>query len=117
MAEESDLERTEQATPRRLEQAHEEGQVARSVELTTFAVVLASAAALWFGGAALARDMQALIRGGLTFDRDLAFDTSGMLAQLYSQTLQALVAFLPIGLVVFVAALAAPMLLSGWLFS
>lgn len=117
MAEESDLERTEQASPRRLEQAHEDGQVARSVELSTFAVVLASAGALWFGGASLARELQSLVRGSLSFDRELAFDTGGLLAQFHAQTVQALLAFLPIGLVVFIAALCAPMLLSGWLFS
>ena len=38
MAEESDLERTEPATPKRIEKAREDGQVARSQELTTFAV-------------------------------------------------------------------------------
>lgn len=40
MAEESDLEKTEEATPRRLEKAREEGQVARSQELTTFALLM-----------------------------------------------------------------------------
>ena len=37
MAEDSDLERTEPATPKRIEKAREDGQVARSQELTTFA--------------------------------------------------------------------------------
>ena len=46
MSEESDLERTEEATPRRLEKAREEGQVARSLELTTFTVLLAAAAGI-----------------------------------------------------------------------
>ena len=42
MAEESDLERTEPASQRRLEQARERGQVPRSPELSTFAVLLAA---------------------------------------------------------------------------
>ena len=50
MAEESDLERTEPATPKRLEKAREEGQVARSQELTTFALLMVAAAGLLFFG-------------------------------------------------------------------
>ena len=45
MAEENDnsQEKTEEATPRRLEKAREEGQTARSRELATMAVLLAGA--------------------------------------------------------------------------
>ncbi|HQV87885.1 MAG TPA: EscU/YscU/HrcU family type III secretion system export apparatus switch protein, partial [Nitrosomonas sp.] len=41
MSEESDLERTEEATPHRLQKAREEGQVVRSQELTTFVLLMA----------------------------------------------------------------------------
>lgn len=41
MAEESDLEKTEQPSARRLEQAREEGQVPHSRELGTFLVLFA----------------------------------------------------------------------------
>ncbi|OXH84324.1 hypothetical protein CA831_30735, partial [Burkholderia multivorans] len=41
MADESDLDRTEAATPRRREKAREEGQVARSRELASFALLAA----------------------------------------------------------------------------
>lgn len=51
MAEESDLEKTEPASPRRLEKAREEGQVARSRELNTFLLLLAGVATLWLTGA------------------------------------------------------------------
>lgn len=51
MAEEAAQERTEQATPRRLEKAHEEGQVARSQELLVSMVLLSGAASIaWLGG-------------------------------------------------------------------
>ncbi|HEY9460534.1 MAG TPA: EscU/YscU/HrcU family type III secretion system export apparatus switch protein, partial [Paralcaligenes sp.] len=49
MAEESDLEKTEAATPQRLEKAREEGQVARSRELNTFLLLAAGVGGLWFG--------------------------------------------------------------------
>ncbi|MDE3208319.1 MAG: EscU/YscU/HrcU family type III secretion system export apparatus switch protein, partial [Pseudomonadota bacterium] len=46
MAEDSDLERTEQASQRRIEQAREKGQVARSRELSTMIMLLAAGGAL-----------------------------------------------------------------------
>ena len=42
MAEESDLEKTEPASPRRLEKAREDGEVARSRELATFLLLSAA---------------------------------------------------------------------------
>ena len=50
MAEDNDSERTESASPRRLEQAREEGHVARSQELTTFAMLMAGGGGLWMLG-------------------------------------------------------------------
>lgn len=48
MAEESDLERTEPASSKRLEQAREEGNVPQSRELMAFMVLAAGAAAFGF---------------------------------------------------------------------
>ncbi len=50
MAEESDLEKTEPASPRRLEKAREEGQVARSRELVTFVMLTTGVGGLWMLG-------------------------------------------------------------------
>ena len=47
MAEESDLERTEPASSRRLEQAREEGQVPRSREVGAFLVLMVAAGAFF----------------------------------------------------------------------
>ena len=117
MAEDSHLERTEPASPRRLEQAREEGQVARSTELTTFAIVLAGAGALWLYGGSLSGQLRALTRSTLGFERAAAFDTEVMLELLYARSTEALAAFLPLGLALLAAALAAPLLLGGWVFS
>ncbi|MBI3855161.1 MAG: EscU/YscU/HrcU family type III secretion system export apparatus switch protein, partial [Planctomycetes bacterium] len=53
MAEERDEERTEPAPPRRREEARERGQVARSADLSSAAVLLAAVLALKFLGASL----------------------------------------------------------------
>jgi len=50
VAEESDLEKTEDPSPRRLEQAREEGQVPQSRELSTFLGTVTGAAALLLMG-------------------------------------------------------------------
>jgi flagellar biosynthesis protein FlhB len=47
----SDQEKTEEATPRRLQKAREEGQVARSRELTTFMLLLGGVVGMWSMGA------------------------------------------------------------------
>lgn len=117
MAEDSDLERTEPASQRRIEQAREKGQVPRSRELATFAVLIAAGGGLTLMGSGLMHSLSDLMRVGLQLDRSAAFDTTLMMARLQQSSQDALVAFFPFMLVMMVAALAAPMLLSGWLFS
>ena len=117
MAEDSDLERTEPASLRRLEQAREEGQVARSAELSTFAVLLAAAGVLWWMGSSLMGQLLAVVKNGMRLERALAFDAQLMLLRLYQQGLDALLAILPLLLVLLVAALVSPLLLNGWLFT
>jgi flagellar biosynthetic protein FlhB len=117
MAEESDLERTEPASTRRLEQAREKGQVPRSPELATFAVLMAAGSGLLLMGGALARSLVEVMRTSLTLDRAAVFDPAQMAGRLYDGTLAALLGFSPFFLLVVVAALLAPMLVSGWLFT
>src|SRR3972149_5590979 len=117
MAEDSDLERTEPASPKRLEQAREEGQVARSPELSTFAVLLAAAGGLWLMGASLVGKLSGVVKSGLRLEPALAFDSDLMLLRLQQQAFDALLALAPLLLLLVVAALVSPLLLDGWLFA
>ena len=72
MAEDSDLEKSEDATPKRLEQAREEGQVPQSRELSTFLITMTGVAALWVLGDWLSQRIFAIMRGGLTLERLVA---------------------------------------------
>ena len=117
MAEDSDLEKTEQPSQRKLDQAREKGQVARSRELSTFAVLLAGGGALWFMGASFTQHMVKLLHDGLTLDRELAFNPDLIIPRLYDLSLDALITFFPFLLVVMLAAAFSPLLLNGWLFS
>lgn len=116
-SQESDLEKTEPATPKKLEKAREDGQVARSPELTTFILLLVAAGGVWFMGSSLMGQLSAVMRNGLRLERELAFDSQLMLPRLAQQVFDASLALLPLFLFLTVAALAAPMLMSGWLFS
>jgi flagellar biosynthetic protein FlhB len=58
MAEDSDAEKTEPASAKRLEQAREEGDVPRSREVATFTVLMAAGAGLWVTGDSLVRQLQ-----------------------------------------------------------
>jgi flagellar biosynthetic protein FlhB len=56
----SDMERTEEATPKKRADAHDEGQVPRSQELTTAVLLFGSAVVLNTAGAGLGRDLYTL---------------------------------------------------------
>lgn len=117
MAEESDLEKTEPASERRLEKAREEGNVARSRELSTFVMLGTASAGLWFAAESLSASLNGALRRGLHFDRASAFDPSHMLAQSGLMAFQALIAIGPLFAMMVVAAVAAPLMLGGWMFS
>ena len=117
MAEDNDFERTESASPRRLEQAREEGHVARSQELTTFAMLMAGGGGLWMLGGNLVEQMRVLLRHALKLDPVAAFDPAQMTLRLHEQALSALLALAPLLGLLLIVAFAAPQILSGWLFS
>lgn len=117
MSEESDLEKTEPASPRKLEKSREEGQIPRSPELSTFAVLIAAGAGLWVMGGHLTTQLSTLMRDGMKVPRDAGFDSSLLLDRFLDQSIDALFAFSPFFILIFLVAIAAPMLISGWLFS
>lgn len=113
----SDLEKTELPSQRRLDQAREEGQVPRSRELSTFAVLMAGGAGLWLMGASLSHSLLDLVREGLTLNAGLVSKPELLLPHLHELSLKVLLSFLPfLGLMLAVAVFS-PMLVSGWLFT
>lgn len=117
MSEEGDLEKTEPASERRLEQAREEGQVARSQELSTFAVLMAGGLGIWLMGGGIFSRLSRMLESGLVLPREMAFDPQLMMERLSVQGWDALSALLPLLLLMFIAALASPLLLNGWMFT
>ncbi|QOJ09963.1 flagellar biosynthesis protein FlhB [Nitrosomonas sp. H1_AOB3] len=117
MADDNDLERTEPASPRRLEKAREEGQVARSQELTTFTLLIAASSSLWVIGSIIIQKLSAVLEGGLRMEQEVAFNPALLLPRLFQLALDGLLAIAPLLGWLVIIALVAPMLLSGWLFS
>ncbi len=117
MAEESDLEKTEAASPRRLEKAREEGQIARSRELVTFLMLAAGVAGLWLSGGMLYRGLSGVMRGGMGFDQRVAQDTTVMVSLAAHGAGQALWTILPIFLILAVVAVLGSVALGGLVFS
>lgn len=117
MAEESDLEKTEEPTGRRLEQAREEGQVPQSRELSTFFVLIAGATGLWAMGGWMGGRILGALHSGFVFERAEVFDTALMLRGFSTIFTEVLVAMLPLFGLLMLSALAAPVMLGGFVFS
>lgn len=117
MAEDSDLERTEPASSRRLEQAREEGDVPRSRELLTCAVLLSAGGILWFAGEGLIRRLNSILVSGLSFDRAQIFDSDVLLNRIATNIADVMIALIPMGVFLMLVAIASPLLIGGWLFS
>ncbi|MBV8635733.1 MAG: flagellar type III secretion system protein FlhB [Burkholderiaceae bacterium] len=117
MAEDSDQERTEAPSPRRLEQAREDGDVPRSRELSTCTVLLAGGLGIWFLGGGVMRQIDALMSSALSLDRASIFDSNLLLARIGGHMAGLLIAGAPFALILMIAAIAAPLFIGGWLFS
>ena len=117
MAEDSDLERTEAPTGRRLEQAREQGQVPHSRELSSFLVLVAAAAVMWFFGAWMFGQIELMTRDGLSVGAADLANSAALTERFAGLSLHGLVALLPLFAAVLVAALLAPFLLNAWIFS
>lgn len=117
MAEESDLERTEPASTRRLEQAREEGNVPQSRELMAFMVLAAGAGTFWVLGEWLSQRSSNLLRQGLSFSREAAFDTALMTGSALSLTTEAFVIAGPIFLLAIAATIVTPFMIGGGVIS
>ena len=117
MAEDSDLERTEPASARRLGQAREKGNVPRSRELATFAVLLASTGTIAFLGMFMFRGLGNVMRSALSFDQSDLASPAMMGRNLMDAGLEGILLLLPLSAAVVVAAIAANVMVSGWVFS
>jgi len=117
MSEDSDAEKTEDASPRRLQKAREEGDIPRSRELATFAVLMTAGAGLWITGGSLIGRLQIALESGLSLDREQIQNPTVLLERIANDVGGVLLACLPLAFAIMLVALAAPMLIGGFNFS
>ncbi len=110
-------ERTEEPSPKRLQDARERGQVPRSRELTNFATMIGGSAMLAAIGGALATQLSQMMRRGLVIDPQSLRDTGSMLSTLGDACVSALTVLLPLFGALIGLVLLASVVLGGWNFS
>ncbi len=114
---ESGADKTEDPTEKRKKDSREKGEIARSKELNTLAIMLAGSIGLLIFGGALARDMMDLMRYNFSISREALLNPDSMgLALLHSGKV-ALIAVQPVLVSLLIAALVGPIALGGWLFA
>ncbi len=117
MADSDDQERTEDATPRRLQQAREKGQVARSKELASVSVLVVGAVSLMIFGETLARGLWAIMSRLFSLTRAEIFDASKLLDIAFGALVHIMLPLLMILIILFIAAVAGATGVGGISFS
>ena len=117
MAEQDSGERTEEATPKRTQDAKEKGQVARSRELTTALMLIFSAVSLLAFAPIIASHFMVIAKENLFLTRREIFDEKMMMDALSLAAVEGFLASTPIFLISLLTALAGPIALGGWTFS
>lgn len=117
MAEDSDEEKTEEPSGRRLEQAREDGDIPRSRELATFATLMLIGLGLWISAGNIIDQLAALLSGALTLDPDTLRDPKLLSAQLAVLALNVAISMIPVFAILIIGAIGAPIAVGGWLFT
>jgi len=117
MAQNSEQEKTEQATPKRLREAREKGQIARSRDLNSLILLLVASGGILVFGKAMLAGMVRQMYSGFMLSRDVLFDSFQLQHSMGKALVDALLAFAPLLGLLFITALLAPMALGGWSFS
>ena len=117
MAAETGQERTEQATPKRLREAREKGQVPRSKELNSMALLMAAAGGFLLMGETVLTGMQDILSNGLAIENVRNMDKYSVVEILGSTLVQSLLVVAPIFLLLTVVVIMTPVGLGGWSFS
>ncbi|HCN62337.1 MAG TPA: flagellar biosynthesis protein FlhB [Pseudomonas sp.] len=114
---ESGADKTEDPTEKRKKDSREKGEIARSKELNTLAIMLAGSAGLLIFGGALAEDLMEVMRYNFSISRETLYNTDSMAAFLLHSGKIALIALQPVLVTLLIAAIVGPIALGGWLFA
>jgi len=115
--EDSSQEKTEEPTPKRIEKSREEGQVPRSKELTTMAVLIVGAAGLLFFGSNIGSALKLIMKHSFSLPRSAILDSTQMTLYLLSAVKEAGVSLIPLFVLILIAAIVGPLGIGGLLWS
>ena len=110
-------EKTEEPTARRLSKAREEGQIARSTEITIAASVISVAIYIFLFGGSLLGNVANIFARGLVFDSLAVLEPSVAAGRLGDAMIEALLSIVPILILTGVVVLACSGLIGGYNFS
>lgn len=113
----SGQEKTEQATPKRIQDARKKGDIARSRELTTTGVMLAGASGLLVLAPTLGARLADSFAAGFNVNRQRLFEPGVMAESIAEQAINALWILLPLGGICVIAAFGFSVMLGGLSFS
>jgi flagellar biosynthetic protein FlhB len=117
MAEDSDAEKTEPASAKRLSDARENGDIPRSREVATFTVLMAAGAGLWMLGGGLVDKLSTTLQRGLTLDREQMTNPTVLIERVTTDIGGVMLACLPLAVIIMLVAVVSPLLIGGWNFS
>ncbi|MDG0972356.1 MAG: flagellar biosynthesis protein FlhB [Porticoccaceae bacterium] len=110
-------ERSEEPTAKRLEKAQEDGQVARSQELSVAAMMIGVACFMYLFGGYLITQLSEIFVAGFTFDRKAIFSDNLLPTTFGSHALESMLVVVPIFILAVIIALGAAGMLGGYIFS
>lgn len=113
----SGAEKSEEPTEKRKQDSRKKGEIARSRELNTLAVVLAGTGGLLIFGGSLGQSIMRVMENNFSFSRELLFDERHMAINLLQSAQIAGEALIPLFIMLLLAAIIGPVALGGWLFS
>ena len=117
MAEEAQQDRTEQATPKRREDARKKGDVPRSRELTMTGVMLAGTGGLLLMAGPMSRNLLQAFSSGFEIERAQLLDTASLAPAFATIAGTAFKSLAPFAVVLIAAVFLSAVAIGGWSFS
>ncbi len=117
MADEAQADKTEQATPKRREEARKKGDVPRSRELTMTGVMLSGAGGILMLSGPMGRDLVTAFGKGFTIERESLMDPNSLAPAFAEIAGKGMLSLLPLAVVLILAVFLSATSIGGWSFS
>jgi len=117
MSDDSTEEKTEEPTAKKLEKAKEDGQVARSQELSVAAMMIGVACFLYLFGGYMILQLSEVFEAGFTFDRKDVFSDDLLPTTFGAHAMDSMLVIVPIFVLAVLIAIGAAGMLGGYIFS